>query len=240
MAAKKTSSARRPVRRGGKLIPALCNVLGTLILLAVIAVSVPLSVPRLFGYEAYDVVSGSMEPAIPIGSVVYVGTAEPENVQPGEIIAFYSNGVVVTHRVIENRFVVGRFITKGDANAENDVNPVAYNEFIGVVKYHIPMLGNYLMIFSKQVTKIYLLCLAACGVMFNMLGSRIRQRNEERFQARLARWERQQDARLQAELKRIRAERRNISDLPGARELSKDEDTPPDDKVKERNVPVSD
>ncbi len=58
--------------RGGKLIPALCNLLGTLILVLVIASCLPLTVPRLFGYEIYEVVSGSMEPEIPVGSVIYV------------------------------------------------------------------------------------------------------------------------------------------------------------------------
>ena len=67
----------RPEKRGGKFIPALCSILGTLILLAVILGALPLALPRLFGYEAYSVVSGSMEPALPVGSVVYVEPADP-------------------------------------------------------------------------------------------------------------------------------------------------------------------
>ena len=58
--------------KGGMLIPALCNIAGTLILLSVIASCLPVTVPRFMGYEIYNVVSGSMEPAIPTGSLVYI------------------------------------------------------------------------------------------------------------------------------------------------------------------------
>ena len=72
--------------RGGKLIPALCNLLGTLILILVIASCLPLTVPRLFGYEIYEVVSGSMEPEIPVGSVIYVAAVQPEDILEEETL----------------------------------------------------------------------------------------------------------------------------------------------------------
>ena len=57
MASSRTSSTRRPIKKGGMFIPALCNVIGTLILIAVIATSIPLAVPALLGYETYNVTS---------------------------------------------------------------------------------------------------------------------------------------------------------------------------------------
>ena len=48
------------------LIPALCNIVGTFILLSVIITCLPATVPRLLGYEVYNVVSGSMQPEIPV------------------------------------------------------------------------------------------------------------------------------------------------------------------------------
>ena len=41
-----------------RFFPALCSILGTVILLGVIAAFFPLTVPRLMGYEIYEVVSG--------------------------------------------------------------------------------------------------------------------------------------------------------------------------------------
>ena len=138
MASSRTSSSRRPIKKGGMFIPALCNVIGTLILIAVIATSIPLAVPALLGYETYNVTSGSMEPTLPVGSVIYVKPVEPETVQEGDIIAFYVDAVVVTHRVVENRFVEGEFVTKGDANEMEDFSNAHYRDLVGVVKYHFP------------------------------------------------------------------------------------------------------
>ena len=152
MASSRTSSSRRPIKKGGMFLPALCNIIGTLILVAVIATSIPLAIPRFLGYEVFNVETGSMEPAIPVGSVVYVEAVEPRAVDPGEVIAFYSNGAVITHRVVMNQYFYEEFVTKGDANDKEDINPIPYTDLIGRVKYHIPVLGNYLMVYSNPIT----------------------------------------------------------------------------------------
>ena len=204
MASSRTSSSRRPIKKGGMFIPALCNVIGTLLIMLVIATSLPLAIPRLLGYEAYNVVSGSMEPALPVGSVIYVEAVDPETVNTNDIIAFYSNGTVVTHRVVENHYFYDEIITKGDANEKEDINPVPYDQFIGRVKWHLPFLGNYLMIYSNPITKVYLMILAFCGVMFNILAGQMRRRAEEKFREQVERWERRQAARSRAEMEQIR------------------------------------
>lgn len=165
---------------GGKFVPALCNFLGTLILLTVILTAVPLSVPRFLGYEVYSVVSGSMEPEIPVGSVVYVKALPPETVQADEVIAFWSGGSVVTHRVVRNQFVEGVFVTKGDANDMEDINSVPYSALIGRVERHYPLLGRLLMIYASDVGKVYMLVYAICGVMFNILAGRMREHAREK------------------------------------------------------------
>ena len=121
----------RPRKRGGKIIPALCSALGSLILAAVILSALPLSVPRLFGYSIYSVVSGSMEPALPVGSIVYVEPAGFTEIRIGDVIAFDDEGTVVTHRVIEDRPQESAFITKGDANSSPDILPTPYWKLIG-------------------------------------------------------------------------------------------------------------
>lgn len=203
MAEKRTPSARRPVKKGGKFFPALCNIIGTLILLAVIATSIPLTVPRLLGFEIFSVVSGSMEPALPTGSIVYVEHVEPETVEPGDIIAYNVDGSVITHRVVENHFVEGEYVTKGDANEKEDFSNVSYRDLIGRVKYHFPVIGHYLMLYSRQVTKVYLLGLAACGVMFNMLAGSIRKKNEEKFRRQLEKYDKRREVRLREKVDEV-------------------------------------
>ena len=157
------------------VLPAFCNLTGVLILLMVILSCVPVTVPRFLGYESYSVVSGSMEPEIPVGSIIYVKPVEPVEVAAGEVIAFQSGDSVVTHRVITNQQVEGQFTTKGDANAAEDVNAVPYGALLGRVERHYPMLGALLGLYGSIVGKVYVLCFAACGAMLNVLAGRMRK-----------------------------------------------------------------
>lgn len=166
-------------RRGRKVFPALCSILGTVILLGVIAAFLPLTVPRLLGYELYEVISGSMEPEIPVGSALFVKEAEPETIAAGDIIAFQKDGTVITHRVEENRYVEGEFITKGDANSQEDVEPIAYQSLVGKAEYHIPVLGVIMSLVAGNTGKLYAVLLTVCGVMFHMLAAILRGRERE-------------------------------------------------------------
>ncbi len=167
---------RRPRRKSGRFAPAFCNVMGTLIMLAVILSCVPLTLPRLAGIETLTVVSGSMEPTIPVGSLVFVDNSAPEDIKEGEIIAFQNSGIYVTHRAVENRVLDGEFVTKGDANQEVDLNTVTYDHFAGKVFFHVPMLGEILTIYGTRVGKIYAFAFLTCGFMFQLLAARLRDR----------------------------------------------------------------
>ena len=112
-------------------------------LLTVIAAALPLTVPQYMGYQIYDVVSGSMEPTVPVGSIIYVKEAEPSSIKKGDIIAFQSGESIVMHRVVDNKIVEGTFTTKGDANPSEDMNEVPYANLI-VWKYFGPSLHDLL------------------------------------------------------------------------------------------------
>jgi len=163
-------------KKGGKWIPALCNLMGMLILIVTIGACLPIAIPNLMGYTIYNVVSGSMEPEIPVGSVIYVRYVPPETIEEGEVIAFESAGGVIVHRVVRNQMVEGKFTTKGDANAGEDLNTVSYGAVIGRVAAHFPMLGGWMELLTSSVVKFYVILFAACGAMLNLLGSRIRER----------------------------------------------------------------
>lgn len=166
-------SGTRKVRLGGGYVPALCNIIGTLLVLAVFALTLPLAVPRLLGYEVFDVVSGSMEPAIPVGSVIYVRAVEPEDVQVDEVIAFRSSGAVVAHRVMANRTSLGEFVTKGDANNVEDL-PIPHDALIGKVVMSVPVLGMFMAQYASAVGKLCLALVLGGGVMLNILAERMR------------------------------------------------------------------
>ena len=154
------------------------RLLSVLILVAVVAICIPMTVPRLMGYEVYVVVSGSMEPAIPVGSALYMEAALPEEVEPGDVVAFYDRGAVITHRVVENHVVEGEFITKGDANAENDMEPVAYGALIGRMAMQVPFLGSVMAVCSGTNGKIYLAS-AVLGAVLLLWAAKLLDRDRE-------------------------------------------------------------
>lgn len=155
-------------------VPALCSVIGTLMLLVVIAATIPLTVPNFMGYEIFNVVSGSMEPTIPVGSIIYVKEIDPVEIESGDIIAFQSGDSVIMHRVTQNKVVEGTFTTKGDANNGEDMNDVSYDNLIGIVVKHIPILGQLLILFGSTFGRVCMVCFAACGAVLNILGGRFR------------------------------------------------------------------
>lgn len=121
------------------------SAVATVLLLAVMAVALPFSVPKLFGYQIYNVLTQSMEPAMPVGSAIYVKRCDPQALRQGDVITFRlseATGLVETHRVVENDTQAKQLITKGDANALPDVNPVSYERVVGKVVMCIPVLGT--------------------------------------------------------------------------------------------------
>lgn len=150
------------------------RILGTFLLILVVAVCIPLTIPRFFGYQIYSVISGSMEPEIPVGSLVYIGTMEPEDAQEGDVVAFYGardSASIITHRVVENRVFMGELITKGDANREADMNPVPYENFIGRVEHSFPGAGTFAELFTSHMGKITAGGLIAAAILLHMLAN---------------------------------------------------------------------
>ena len=169
--------------------------------------------PTLFGYSLHRIMSGSMEPEIETNDVILnKEVSDASEVKLGDIVTFEGgpsfDNKNVTHRVIVAPYDNGKgrivLVTKGDANEMEDFSNTRYRDLIGVVKYHFPYLGSYLMIYSNQITKVYLMVLAFCGVMFNILAGRMRRQAEEKFREQVERWERRQAARSRAELEQIR------------------------------------
>ena len=152
----------------------IARLLGSFVLICVLLVLIPLTVPRFFGYETYNVVSGSMEPEIPVGSILYVKSVDPYDITEDQVIAYYSNAVVVAHRVVRNNTFDGRFTTKGDANAQEDLRDVEYSELIGVVDLHLPFLGAAGSYISTSSGKLFMAELIVCSILLFVVSDRIK------------------------------------------------------------------
>lgn len=99
----------------------------------------------LLGWQLQPVLSASMSPTYQVGSLLVVGQIDVSDVQPGMAIAFDDPGQpgrLVTHRVVRVRSDNGLFfVTRGDANASDDVFPVPARSVRGRVLWHVPVLG---------------------------------------------------------------------------------------------------
>ena len=157
----------------------IISVSGIIIIIFVIALCLPLTVPRLLGFDSYSIVSGSMEPAIPTGSLIYSKYGDPAAVEAGDVIAFSNAGMaseltgnadVIAHRVVKNDSGEKQYITQGDANDRVDMEPVPYEKLIGTVTLHIPLLGYAGAMFATLNGKLGMACAVIAGLLLNVLG----------------------------------------------------------------------
>ncbi len=167
---------RESGKKGEDNIPALlCNTIGLLLILAVFAVLAAAFLPQLLGVQTYTIATGSMEPEVPVGSLVVVEPAVTTEIAPDEIVAFSGGSSVITHRVVKNSVVEGQLITKGDANEEADMTPVSYDAVIGVVTHVYPKVGGLLQTALTPAGRICLFGILLCGVLFWVLGGRLQK-----------------------------------------------------------------
>ena len=168
-----------PDKRAGrkklqKSLVITARVMAIIVICGVILVLIPLNLPRLLGYETYDVVSESMEPELPVGSLILVRSVDPLEVKEGDIIAFHSNDAVVSHRVVKNNTMEGKFKTKGDANEDVDLTDPLYTQLIGRVEHHYPYFGALGSYFSTVSGKLLLVELIVCAVMLLIVSDHIK------------------------------------------------------------------
>jgi|AntDeeMetagen192_2_1112575.scaffolds.fasta_scaffold02259_3 signal peptidase len=116
-----------------------------LALLLVVATFIVQAFPSLVGADyALTVLSGSMEPVIGTGSIVFVAETPPEQIHEQDVITYRDDGGnLVTHRVVEKHTADSslRFETKGDANENRDPEPVYRGDVVGTVLFSIPFIG---------------------------------------------------------------------------------------------------
>lgn len=130
-------------------------VLAVLVLIAGVAVISTFNIPG--NYKLLSVHSGSMKPAVKLGSIVVVKPSK--EYQKGDIISFTDPNdpkYSVTHRIFEIKEERTAFITKGDANDAPDAKEVVKDNVLGKVILTIPFLG-YPVAFAKTLPGLILL-----------------------------------------------------------------------------------
>ena len=152
--AKKKAKGKREKKTGKKRVAGIiANILFYLCMLLLIVGAVTFSQSdnpekSLFGYRYYYIKTSSMEPVLPVGSVVITKSIPVEEIQVGDDITVYvgdgSSDSYLTHRVVElttDQSGELAFLTKGVNNKANDPAPFNAKLVVGRVVFCIPKLG---------------------------------------------------------------------------------------------------
>lgn len=138
------------------------NIATTVLVVIIVFIAAALFLPNVFGIKSYYVISGSMEPTIPTGSLIYVVDKDFQSVKVGDILTYKSGSAVVTHRAYEiftdADGKITSIRTKGDANSSPDGSETEGNvkqgNLIGQTVFWIPLLG-YIAYFVQTGAGIY-------------------------------------------------------------------------------------
>jgi signal peptidase len=154
----KTASSRSHERA---VLRFVVHMLAWMVITAVLLVlAVTVLVPRLGGATPYTVLSSSMEPTMPPGTLVVARPARPASIGIGTVITYQLESgepTVVTHRVVSQGIDgSGRvvFWTKGDGNDAIDAEAVLPVQVRGTLWYSAPYLGYVNDIVNTRVRSV--------------------------------------------------------------------------------------
>lgn len=116
------------------------------------------------GVKALNVLTGSMEPTIKKGSLVFVKETPLKDFVVSDIVCYRPNDGTskVTHRVVEIN-ENNELITQGDANNAKDPGTVSEKELVGKVIFQISYIGSILFFLKKNII---ITIIIACTLLF--------------------------------------------------------------------------
>lgn len=146
-------------------------------------------IPAVMGWVPLTILSGSMAPSMPAGSLAVVAPIDVdgrENIPIGTVITYMphpDSDELVTHRVIVRNTASNgsvSYILKGDANDSPDLAPVLPKQIRAEKKYSIPLAGRMLMLLTPDVKFIGRIFLASVLLVYALW--QIRMSFKERSQ----------------------------------------------------------
>ncbi len=146
------------------------------IVVLVVGVLICLALSRLLplaGNQTLIVGGPSMEPAIPLGSIVILDKVAGSDIRPGDVVTVRAapTATLYTHRVTRLLTLDGDpyIETKGDANPGPDGATVRASAVVGRVALSVPLLGYLLALLTIPVGVLFVLGLGAVLVLVALL-----------------------------------------------------------------------
>src|SRR5574344_988416 len=125
-------------------------------------------IPTIFGEKPLVVISGSMEPTLNVGGILYYHEKDFEDFKVDDVIVYQLEDHIISHRVYD--ITENGIITKGDANNSYDNLLINENQILGEGKnWCIPLIGYYAdFIYNHK----YLLFITLLIIMVDMISDR--------------------------------------------------------------------
>lgn len=133
------------------------------------------------GISVDIVMSGSMEPTLKTGGIVFTDTKRTEP-SVGDIVTFRNAKGKVSHRVVAKQ--KQSYITKGDANNTEDVSLLEPEQIIGTVILTVPLLGYAAELLKEKTVGMLLLLMIFQELVFLVIewkGERIEKRRRKQI-----------------------------------------------------------
>lgn len=126
------------------------------------------------GFRPQPVLSGSMEPSVPVGSLAIARTVPAATMREGDVITFArpnTPGETITHRVVGIERVDGVPVlrTKGDANASQDPWTVPMSGNVGRTVATLPYAGHAALAIARPAVRGALVALFALLLLVAVL-----------------------------------------------------------------------
>ena len=176
-----------------KTFKKVLSILGNTVLLILIVIGIFVGItllPIKNNFKLLAVMSGSMEPAIGVGSIAVIKPASKYEV--GDIITFKkaastSDKETTTHRITSIAETSGAkfFTTKGDANNSADVQKVNQDQVVGKYRFGIALLGYLLKYLKTLPGLILIIVIPATIIIYEEIKKIAREAKEIRAKKKL-------------------------------------------------------
>ena len=112
------------------------------ILYVLILIYLVIFIPSFWGHKPLVVISGSMEPTLHVGGILYYEEININDFDKDDIIVYQLNKHTISHRIVD--ITENGFLTKGDNNKSIDTYEVEKQQVIGKgTNWSIPYIGYY-------------------------------------------------------------------------------------------------
>lgn len=131
------------------------------LLYILISIYLIIFIPSIWGEKPLVILSGSMEPILKVGGILYYKEENINDFNEGDVLVYQLNDHIISHRIV--KVLDDSFITKGDNNKSIDTYEVLNYQILGKgTNWSIPYIGYYAdFIYNHK----YLLVIAA-GLIF--------------------------------------------------------------------------